>query len=119
MVKDSDSRTEQLRFRALPKGGNLECQKNTVRSIYKAGFGKEPEERYHYTPPVEPRCLRRTRPRRLRRCRTFARSAVRCGRMVPEEGVQGVRERQRAGRYSGFITNRASISGITITTCTG
>jgi len=42
-------------FEHLPKGGDVKCQANTIRAMYRAAFGKEPEAKYQYvieSPPI-------------------------------------------------------------------
>ena len=41
-------------YEHLPKTEDLACITATVKAIYKAVYGKDPVEKYHYTPPVEP-----------------------------------------------------------------
>jgi len=41
-------------YEHLPKTKDLACITATVKAIYKAAYGKDPVEKYHYTPPVEP-----------------------------------------------------------------
>lgn len=41
-------------FEHLPKGGDVACQKATMKAIYRALNGKDPEEKWHYEPPSPP-----------------------------------------------------------------
>jgi hypothetical protein len=41
-------------YEHLPKTEDLACITATVKAIYKAVYGKDPVEKYHYEPPVPP-----------------------------------------------------------------
>ena len=41
-------------YEHLPKTEDLACITATLKAMYKAMTGKDPVEKYHYTPPVEP-----------------------------------------------------------------
>jgi hypothetical protein len=54
MVKTALAYRNSFVFEHLPKGGDVDCQKATIKEIYRALYGKDPEEKWHYEPPSPP-----------------------------------------------------------------
>jgi len=54
IVKSTLVYANDFTYEHLPKTRDLACITATLRAMYKAMYGKDPVEKYHYEPPVEP-----------------------------------------------------------------
>ena len=54
IVKDSLQYKNDMIYEHLPKTRDIACVTATLRAMYKEMEGEEPEEKYHYDPPVPP-----------------------------------------------------------------